>query len=62
MACMGLVQAVKATANISRGNVHLQNAIQHNAAGRKYVLVLLLLASVLLLFFDWFYAGRLPQR
>ena len=59
---MGLLQAVKATANISRGNVHLQKAIQHNAAGRKYVLVLLVLASMLLVFLDWYYAGRLPQR
>lgn len=56
------MQAVKATENISRGNVHLQSAIQHNAAARKYVLALLLLASFALLFFDWYYAGRLPRR
>ena len=48
--------------HISGGNVHLQKAIKHNAAARKYVLVLLLVASFALLFFDWFYAGRLPRR
>ena len=56
------LQAVKASMNISRGNVHLQKAIQHNAAARKYVLVLLLVASFALLFFDWYYAGKLAKR
>lgn len=56
------LQAVKATTNISRGNVHLQSAIQHNAAARKYVLALLLLASSALLFFDWYYTGRVAPR
>jgi transposase len=56
------LQAVKATQHISSANVHLRKAIQRNAAARKYVLVLLLLASFALLFFDWFYAGKARRK
>jgi len=55
-------QAVKATQHISSANVQLGKAVQRNAAARKYVLVLLLLASFMLVFFDWFYAGKARRK
>lgn len=43
-----------ATRNIEQGNVHLNKAIALNSSARMYVVYIMLLASVLLLFFDWY--------
>eukprot|EP00887_Chlorella_sp_A99_P000321 scaffold13.g321.t1 len=49
-------QAVDATHNIKAANVQLGKAIRTNQAGRKYLLAFFLLASLGLLFLDWFYS------
>ncbi|KAK9819333.1 hypothetical protein WJX74_007336 [Apatococcus lobatus] len=49
-------EAVQATADIASGNVHLTKAIRYNTSTRKIMLVILLLASASLLFWDWFYS------
>ena len=51
-----MMQAVQATADIASGNVHLTKAIRYNTSTRKIMLVILLLASASLLFWDWFYS------
>lgn len=51
-------QAVQTSMNVAKGNQQLQKALTHSAAARKYVFILLLLASCTLLFFDWFYSAR----
>ena len=50
---MGL-QAVEATVNVDRGNVHLGKAIRHNTSARWYVFWILMSASLCLLFLDWY--------
>eukprot|EP00884_Botryococcus_braunii_P009097 jgi/Botrbrau1/18189/Bobra.53_1s0054.2 len=47
-------QALVATRNIERGNVHLDKAIALNTSARMYVVYIMLLASMMLLFFDWY--------
>lgn len=49
-----LVQALSATRNIERGNVHLNKAIAYNNSARMVVVYIMLLASMMLLFFDWY--------
>lgn len=49
-------EAVAATANISRANVQLDKAIRANRSGQKCMFILLLLASLGLLFLDWWYS------
>ncbi len=51
-------QAVQTSVNVTRGNLHLRQAIAYNAAARRYVMVVLLVASFALLFFDWYYSGK----
>jgi hypothetical protein len=46
--------ALEATQHIVRGNVSIKKTVEVNRSTRKYVFVLLLVASLLLLFFDWF--------
>ena len=46
--------ALEATQHIVQGNVNIRKTIEVNRSTRKYVFVLLLVASLLLLFFDWF--------
>eukprot|EP00775_Hariotina_reticulata_P005983 gene5983-6222_t len=46
--------AVDATHNLQRGNTELKKTIKVNRSSRLYLLVLLVTASLLLLFFDWF--------
>lgn len=46
--------ALEATAHIKMGNVDIKKTIEVNKSTRKYVFVLMLVASLLLLFFDWF--------
>jgi len=48
--------AVTASLNMTRGNVHLRKAVDLNRSARKYVLVLMVLAAFVLLFFDRFYS------
>ncbi|KAI7835652.1 hypothetical protein COHA_010444 [Chlorella ohadii] len=45
--------AVEATHNISRANVQLDKAIRTNRSARKYMIVFFLVASLALLFLDW---------
>ncbi len=47
-------EAVEASSYITRGNVELRKTIEVNRSSQKYVIVLLLVAAGLLLFFDWF--------
>ena len=56
------MQAVETSMNLTRGNTQLRKALRHSQAARKYVLVLLLAASLSLLFLDWYYSGRLAKR
>ncbi|CAD7699971.1 unnamed protein product [Ostreobium quekettii] len=48
------LDAVHASANVKTGNVHLTKAVALNTSTRKIVLALLVTASLLLLFYDWF--------
>ena len=48
------VQAVDATKNVEGGNVHLQKAIRLNTSARWYIFMLFMVASLGLLFLDWF--------
>lgn len=47
------MQAVDASQNIGSANVQLHKTIKVNASSRKYLLVFLLVASLGLLFLDW---------
>lgn len=47
-------QAVEATQNIGRANVQLGKAVRTNRSARKYLLAFFLVASLALLFLDWF--------
>ncbi|KAK9814329.1 hypothetical protein WJX72_004076 [[Myrmecia] bisecta] len=47
-------QAVEATKYAESGNVQLQKAIKLNSSSRKIVMWLMLLASAMLLFLDWY--------
>ncbi|KAK9861603.1 hypothetical protein WJX84_001892 [Apatococcus fuscideae] len=49
-------EAVQATADISAGNMQLTKAIRYNTSTRKIMLAILLMASLSLLFWDWFYS------
>ncbi|KAL4422617.1 hypothetical protein ABPG75_008814 [Micractinium tetrahymenae] len=46
-------EAVAATTNISRANVQLGKAIRTNRSARKYMIVFFLVASLGMLFLDW---------
>lgn len=46
-------EAVAATANISRANVQLGKAIRTNRSARKYLVIFFLVASLGMLFLDW---------
>lgn len=46
--------AVEATSNMQRGNEDLRKTIRLNRSTRWYIFVLLMTASFLLLFYDWF--------
>ncbi|KAG2450660.1 hypothetical protein HYH02_004500 [Chlamydomonas schloesseri] len=46
--------AVEATHNITRGNESLTKTVAINRSSTRHILVLLLLATACLLFFDWF--------
>ena len=48
--------AVAATSNISRANVQLDKAVKTNRSSQKWMFMLLLCASLTLLFLDWFYS------
>ena len=48
--------AIQASLNMTRGNVHLKKAVNLNKSTMKYVAVILILASLTLLFFDRFYS------
>jgi hypothetical protein len=45
--------AVEATTNVRRGNEELRKTIAVNRSSTKYIVVLLLVASLLLVLFDW---------
>lgn len=47
------LQAVDATHSLTTGNVQLRKAIKTNSSARKYMLIFLLVASLGLLFLDW---------
>ncbi|KAK9789366.1 hypothetical protein WJX73_002415 [Symbiochloris irregularis] len=47
-------QAVDATANVDRGNVHLKKAIRMNTSARWYMFYILIIAALCLLFIDWY--------
>ena len=49
-----VVQAVQATLYTSRGNVHLGKALKLGASSRLYLLWFFVIASLALLFLDWF--------
>lgn len=44
---------MEASQSISTGNVQLRKAIKTTASARKYLLIFLLVASLGLLFLDW---------
>ena len=46
-------EAVQATQYIGRANVQLDKAIRVNSSARKYMIVFFLVASLGLLFLDW---------
>lgn len=48
--------AVQASMNMTRGNKHLKKAVDYSRSTRKYILVILIVASFVLLFFDRFYS------
>jgi syntaxin 18 len=48
--------AVEATGNLKRGNEDLRKTVALNRSSQLYIVILLLTASVLLLFMDWFYS------
>ena len=48
------VQAVEQTTNIEKGNVQLTKAIKLSTSARKFTAVLMLVASLLVLGFDWY--------
>ena len=52
--CECALQAVAATLNVERGNVHLTKAIKINSSARWILVALLLAASFGLLFLDWY--------
>ena len=47
-------EAVQATRHIDRANVQLGKAIRTNRAARKYMIAFFLIASLGLIFLDWF--------
>lgn len=49
-------EAVQATGHIERANVQLGKAVRTNRAARKYLLVFFLVASLGLLFLDWWHS------
>lgn len=49
-----VLQAVAQTANIEKGNVQLTKAIKLSTSARKYTAVLMVVASLLVLGFDWY--------
>ncbi len=49
-----LLQAVAQTANIEKGNVQLKKAIKLSTSARKFTAVLMVVASLLMLGFDWY--------
>ncbi|KAL4854768.1 DNA polymerase iota [Chlorella vulgaris] len=56
-------EAVQATLNIDRANVQLGKAIKTNTAGRKYMIVFFLVASLCILFLDcWGHIFAAGQR
>ena len=59
--CREGAQAVESSLNVTKGNTQLRKALRHSAAARKYMLLLLLVASFGLLFLDWYYSGRLAK-
>ncbi len=46
---------LQATTYVKAGNVELQKTIEVNRSTRWYILVLLLVATLCLLFLDWFH-------
>jgi syntaxin 18 len=50
------MEAVAATGHLERGNLQLERAIRTNSSGRKYLFFFLVLATLGLLFLDWFYS------
>ncbi len=48
--------AVEATSQIKRGNEELRKTVRLNRSSQLYIFVLLMTATFLLLFFDWFYS------
>jgi syntaxin 18 len=50
------MEAVAATGHLERGNVQLKRAIRTNTSSRKYLFFFFLLATLGLLFLDWFYS------
>lgn len=48
------VQAVAQTLNIEKGNVQLKKAIVLSTSARKFTAVVMVVASLLVLGFDWY--------
>lgn len=48
------LQAVDSLSNLDRGNVHLGKAIKHNTSARYYLAYIFVIASLCLLFLDWY--------
>jgi hypothetical protein len=49
-------QAVQATSYVDKGNVQLQKALKVSGSARLYLLWFLIIASLSLLFLDWYYS------
>lgn len=50
------LQAVQATVYVDKGNVQLEKTIRVSGSARLYLLYFLIIASLALLFLDWFYS------
>jgi syntaxin 18 len=48
-------QAVEASHNMDMGNVQLKKTVKANSQSRKWIFVILVVFSLMLLFFDWWY-------
>jgi syntaxin 18 len=50
------VEAVEATGHMGKANVQLDKAVKTNRASQKLMFIVLLVASLALLFLDWYYS------
>ena len=47
-------EALDTTSHFDRGNVELEKTLRRNKAGSRYILTIVIIATLLLLFLDWY--------